>query len=72
MPAASKSRLATGATGRGSQLEALAGEYADPAEPSDGYTLLLQDGKLIVESDRAGAHRAQAHLGNRLQPAGFR
>jgi hypothetical protein len=32
------------------KLEALAGNYSDPAEPSGGYTILVQDGKLILES----------------------
>ena len=32
------------------QLEALAGDYADPAEASGGYTIYAQDGKLIFES----------------------
>ena len=32
------------------QLEALAGNYSDPAEPGGGYTISVQDGKLILES----------------------
>jgi putative CocE/NonD family hydrolase len=32
------------------KLEVLAGNYSDPAEPSGGYTISVQDGKLIVES----------------------
>jgi len=34
------------------QLEALAGNYSDPAEASGGYTIDVQDGKLILESTR--------------------
>jgi putative CocE/NonD family hydrolase len=32
------------------KLKVLAGNYSDPAEPSGGYTISVQDGKLIVES----------------------
>jgi hypothetical protein len=32
------------------KLEVLAGNYSDPAEPSGGYTICVQDGKLILES----------------------
>ncbi len=32
------------------QLEALAGDYSDPGEASGGYTICVQDGKLILES----------------------
>lgn len=35
-----------------SRLEALSGEYADPAEPDAPYSFYPQDGKLMVESDR--------------------
>jgi uncharacterized protein len=33
-------------------LEALAGNYSDPAEASGGYTIYVRDGKLILESTR--------------------
>jgi hypothetical protein len=32
------------------KLELLAGNYSDPAEPSGGYTISFQDGKLILSS----------------------
>ena len=32
------------------KLEALAGNYSDPAEPGGGYTISVRDGKLILES----------------------
>jgi putative CocE/NonD family hydrolase len=32
------------------KLEVLAGNYSDPAEPSGGYSIWVQDGKLILES----------------------
>jgi putative CocE/NonD family hydrolase len=31
-------------------LDAFAGNYSDPAEPSGGYTICVEDGKLILES----------------------
>jgi len=34
------------------QINALAGNYSDPAEASGGYTIYVQDGKLILESTR--------------------
>ena len=34
------------------QLDALSGEYADPAEPDTAISFYVQDGKLIVESER--------------------
>ena len=34
------------------QIDALAGNYSDPAEASGGYTIYVQDGKLILESTR--------------------
>ena len=33
-------------------LDPLAGEYADPAEPDSPLDIYVQDGKLVVESDR--------------------
>ena len=35
-----------------SQIGALTGNYSDPAEASGGYTIYVQDGKLILESTR--------------------
>lgn len=35
-----------------SGLEALSGEYADPAEPDMPFSFYPQDGKLMIESDR--------------------
>ncbi len=35
-----------------SQLDALSGEYADPNEPDTGISFYVQDGKLVVESER--------------------
>jgi hypothetical protein len=32
------------------KLEVLAGNYSNPAEPSGGYTICVEDGKLILES----------------------
>jgi putative CocE/NonD family hydrolase len=34
------------------QINVLAGNYSDPAEASGGYTIYVQDGKLILESTR--------------------
>ena len=34
------------------QLQAFSGEYADPANRSDAYSVYVQDGELTVESDR--------------------
>ncbi|MGA9061039.1 MAG: CocE/NonD family hydrolase [Terracidiphilus sp.] len=34
------------------QLEAFVGEYTNPADPDIGYSFYVQDGVLIVESDR--------------------
>ena len=34
------------------QLEALAGEYTDPADPDTPFSFYVQDGKLIAESER--------------------
>ncbi len=34
------------------QLDALAGEYTDPANPGDGYSFYVRNGELTVESDR--------------------
>jgi len=34
------------------QLDKFAGEYADPAEPDNGYSFYLLNGKLVVESER--------------------
>ena len=40
------------ATPTTAQLEALAGEYTDPAEPDSPASYYVKDGKLIVESER--------------------
>ncbi len=34
------------------QLEALSGEYTDPAEPDSPISFYVQDGKLVIESER--------------------
>ncbi len=34
------------------QLAAFSGEFTDPANPGDGYSFLVQDGELTVESER--------------------
>jgi putative CocE/NonD family hydrolase len=53
-PALARSQAATPAqaTSQAVQLDVLAGEYTDPAEPDGGYSFYVQAGKLAVESER--------------------
>jgi putative CocE/NonD family hydrolase len=49
-PAAAQTQAAAPAA---AQLEALAGEYTDPHEPDTPLSFYVQDGRLIVESERS-------------------
>jgi putative CocE/NonD family hydrolase len=42
----------SGVDSRGSNPEALAGEYTNPDEPATPFSFYLQNGKLVVESER--------------------
>jgi len=51
-PFAQAAALGQAAAPGSAQLDALSGEYADPAEPDTAISFYVEDGKLIVESER--------------------
>ena len=51
-PFAQAAALGQAAAPGSAQLDGLSGEYADPAEPDTAISFYVEDGKLIVESER--------------------
>ena len=52
LPVPSAPRRGGSAQSPASNLQALSGEYTDPAEPDSPVSLYVQNGKLVVESER--------------------
>jgi hypothetical protein len=51
-PLAQAAELQQAAASESSQLDALSGEYTDPNEPDTRISFYVQDGKLVMESER--------------------
>jgi putative CocE/NonD family hydrolase len=51
-PLAQAARFDQAPASASAQLESLSGEYTDPAEPDSPISFYVQDGKLVIESER--------------------